>query len=90
MINDKVLGAYAAVSTLPPAEQAQWYRRAAEQDHAAAQFCLGVYYYHGDGVEEDKETAVEWYRRAAEQGDPDAQFNHVSYKHLTHPTKKEE
>ncbi len=29
MINDKVLGAYAAVSTLPPAEQAQWYRRAA-------------------------------------------------------------
>ncbi len=31
MIVDKVLGAYASVGTLPPAEQAQWYRRAAEE-----------------------------------------------------------
>jgi hypothetical protein len=31
MIDDKVLGAYAAVGTLPPAEQAQWYRKAAEE-----------------------------------------------------------
>ena len=29
MISDKLLGAYAAVGTLPPSEQAQWYRKAA-------------------------------------------------------------
>ena len=29
MITEKVLGAYAAIGTLPPADQADWYRRAA-------------------------------------------------------------
>ena len=29
MITEKVLGAYAAIGTLPPTDQAAWYRRAA-------------------------------------------------------------
>ena len=32
MISDKVLGAYASIGTLPPAEQADWYRRLAGTD----------------------------------------------------------
>ena len=31
MITEKVLGAYAAIGTLPPAEQARWYRHAAQE-----------------------------------------------------------
>jgi len=31
MIAEKVLGAYASVGTLPPAEQADWYRKASEE-----------------------------------------------------------
>lgn len=31
MITEKVLGAYASISSLPPAEQAQWYRRLARE-----------------------------------------------------------
>ena len=52
----------------------QWYRQAANQRHAAAQFCLGVAYKYGRGVEQSDEGAVLWYRQAADQGDADAQF----------------
>ena len=31
MITNKILGAYATIGTLPPAEQATWYRRAASE-----------------------------------------------------------
>ena len=45
----------------------KWYRRAAEQGHASAQFNLGVMYDGGQGVLQDYAAAVKWYRRAAEQ-----------------------
>ena len=51
-----------------------WYRIAAEQGHADAQYKLGDCYYYGDGVENDKEKAVQWYRKAAEQGHAEAQY----------------
>ncbi len=53
----------------------QWYRRAAAQGDALAQFQLGVSYANGQGVKQSSEEAVRWYRRAAEQGDAVAQFN---------------
>ena len=52
----------------------RWYRKAAEQGHADAQNCLGLYYDEsGDGP--GKAESVMWYRAAAEQGHADAQFN---------------
>ena len=58
----------------------RWYRLAAEQGSADAQFNLGVSYDFGEGVEEDDEEAVRWYRLAAEQGHADAAYNlGVSY-----------
>ena len=50
------------------AEAVRWYRLAAEQRLAAAQFNLGLMYEHGNGVREDDAEAVRWYRLAAEQG----------------------
>ena len=52
----------------------QWYRQAADQGYAAAQFCLGFAYKYGEGVKQSNEEAVRWYRQAAEQGDAAAQF----------------
>ncbi len=52
-----------------------WYRRAAEQGDARAQYNLGVMYAEGLGVPQDAAAAVAWYRRAAEQGDATAQNN---------------
>ena len=52
---------------------AQWYRKAAEQGHAAAQRNLGYAYRHGEGVPKDAAQAAQWYRKAAEQGDAVAQ-----------------
>jgi hypothetical protein len=50
-------------------------RQAAELGHANAQFNLGLYYYTGEGVHKDMETAVGWWRKAADQGLVQAQFN---------------
>ena len=57
------------------AEAVRWYRLAAEQGHASAQFNLGVRYATGRGVLKDDAEAVRWYRLAAEQGHARAEFN---------------
>jgi len=56
-------------------EAVKWYRKAAEQGYASAQYNLGVMYDNGRGVPEDDREAVKWYRKAAEQGDASAQSN---------------
>ena len=50
----------------------EWYRKAAEQNEAAAQFSLGLMYDQGTGVERNLTEATRWYRLAAKNGDPDA------------------
>ena len=54
-------------------EAVRWYRQAADQGDAAAQFCLGFAYKYGEGVEPSDEEAVHWYRQAADQGHAAAQ-----------------
>jgi TPR repeat protein len=56
----------------------QWYRKAAEQGYANAQYNLGVIYDKGDGVSQDKGQAVQWYRIAAKQGNVEAK-NRLAY-----------
>ncbi len=54
----------------------RWYRKAAEQGRADAQFKLGFYHATGNGgLQRDFTTAVEWFRKAAEQNQPGAQYN---------------
>ena len=50
------------------AEAVKWYRKAAEQGHAAAQNNLGAMYANGQGVARSDAEAVKWFRKAAEQG----------------------
>ena len=50
------------------AEAVKWYRLAAEQGDADAQYNLGLMYDNGNGVPQDYKEAVKWYRLAAEQG----------------------
>src|SRR6266404_3293110 len=57
------------------AEAVKWFRKAAEQNIADAQFSLGVCYANGQGVAKNKAEAVKWYRKAAEQNVADAQYN---------------
>ena len=49
-----------------------FFRIAAEQGDAKAQFNLALCYSQGKGVEENQSEAVRWYRAAAEQGDQKA------------------
>ena len=50
------------------AQAAAWYRKAAEQDIAPAQYNLRVIYLKGRGVSQDYAEAFKWYSKAAEQG----------------------
>src|SRR5438046_43096 len=52
-----------------------WFRKAAEQNLAQAQFNLGDCYYNGKGVAKDFVAAVLWLGKAAEQGYGMAQVN---------------
>ncbi len=58
-----------------PAEAVKWYRKAAEQNLAKAQYNLGVCYREGAGVASNGVEAVRWLRKAAEQNLPEAQHN---------------
>ena len=51
---------------------AEWYRKAADQGNASAQYKIGVFYENGYGVTQDKEQAMQWYKKAAEQGNESA------------------
>ena len=53
----------------------KWFRKAAEQNDAAAQYSLGDCYGSGQGVARDEPEAVNWYRKAAEQNYASAQNN---------------
>lgn len=56
-----------------------WYRKAAEQGYAEAQYKLGKYWdlkrpAAGESFDQFKEEALKWYKKAAAQGDAAAQF----------------
>lgn len=53
---------------------AKWYRQAAMQGIADAQYSLGLLYVTGEGVTKDSSEAMKWFRKAAEQGRANAQF----------------
>jgi len=55
------------------AEAMRWYRLAADQGLAWAQYNLGLMHENGRGVVQDYAEGVRWYRLAAEQGLADAQ-----------------
>jgi len=54
-------------------EAVEWFRKAADQEYADAQYQLGVMYENGWGVDANNKEAVQWYKKAAEQGNTDAQ-----------------
>ena len=45
-----------------------WYREAAEQGYAEAQYYLGFCYAYGYGIEKDLKQAEVWYHKAVKQG----------------------
>jgi hypothetical protein len=57
------------------AEAIKWYRKAAEQGDAVAQFNLGIMHTNGVGVSQNDAEAARWYRLAADHGLAGAQFN---------------
>ena len=52
-----------------------FYKKAAAQGEASAQYNVGLYYDIGKGVLQNDAEAARWYKLAAEQGDSSAQFN---------------
>ena len=61
--------------TLNHSRAVKWFRRAAEQGYACAQWYLGVIYGRQYSLNKNYFKALEWYRKAAEQGHADAQLS---------------
>jgi TPR repeat protein len=55
-------------------EAVKWYRKAAEQNLARAQYNLGICFANGKGVAKDEAEALKWFRKAVEQNLPAAQY----------------
>jgi TPR repeat protein len=53
---------------------ARWYRKAADQGHALAQFNLDMIYFNGQGAQ-DAQEAEKWFRLAAKQGNAAVRLN---------------
>jgi TPR repeat protein len=56
------------------AAAALWFRKAADQGDAIAEFLLGNQYTNGKGVPQGYNEAMIWFQRAAEQGHPVAKL----------------
>jgi tetratricopeptide (TPR) repeat protein len=56
-------------------EAVKWFRKAAEQGHALAQYNLGCCYDNGYGVSKDYLVAAKWYRKAAYQNFAPSQYS---------------
>ena len=50
------------------AEAAKWYRQAADQGNADAQYHLGGMYHNGQGVHQDLHLSKEWFGTACNRG----------------------
>lgn len=48
---------------------AKWYLSAANQGYALAQNSLGLMYFEGRGVLQDKRQSRDWYSKACDNGD---------------------
>lgn len=64
---------HAANSESDPERLLNYCFKAAEAGNARSQFILGAMYYHGIGVDKNKDIAVKWWFIAAKNGDSDAQ-----------------
>ena len=53
-------------------EAMKWFRKAAEQGHAIAQYNLGFMYYKGRGIPQDYVESYAWFNISAAQGDEGA------------------
>jgi TPR repeat protein len=52
----------------------KWFKKAAAQGFALAQYNLGRLYAEGNGVDQDWNTAIKWFKKAAEQEFAGAQY----------------
>ena len=52
----------------------RWDLAAAKQEHVQSMVNIGFFYYEGDGVEQNLESAFEWFTKSAEMDDSLAQF----------------
>ena len=59
----------AGYNYVPPPEEVDLYRRAAEEGHVDSMLALGLFLKDGAGIEKDSEEAVRWFNLAARRGD---------------------
>ena len=74
-VNELVTKAQALYGEKNYLEAFKYFKKAADQGVASAQYNLGWQYYNGQGVTQSDSEAVKWYKLAADQGNAGAQYN---------------
>jgi TPR repeat protein len=67
------LGSFLYYGSADTAQGIEWIRKAAAQQHAAAEFQMGQVYDFGFGAAQNDREALAWYRKAADHGSAPAQ-----------------
>jgi len=66
-VHPRVMYSHSMPLRTMPAEAMRWYRKAADQGYATAQYSVGLGYRDGDGVPQDIAEAMAWFHKAADQ-----------------------
>jgi TPR repeat protein len=84
LVQDNLAVIYAEGRGVPQdyAKAAVWFRKAAEQGDAYAQYSLGYLHSQGLGVERSYAEAAKWYYKAAMQGDAKSQYHLGTFYYL--------
>jgi hypothetical protein len=90
-VGDALKRGKAALDSKDYVEAMRWYRKAADQGDADAQYNIGWLYEHGRGVAQDYAEAMRWYRKAADQGNANAKAGLMDLEEHTgqHPPQGE-
>ncbi|MEX9840379.1 tetratricopeptide repeat protein [Providencia rettgeri] len=68
-----ILTPFCDAQNISSSEIEKWTELANAENSDQAQYALGVSYFYGDGVDENRKKAIEWFEKSARQGNKDAQ-----------------
>lgn len=57
----------------------KWWKKSAEKGLKESQYCLGLLYLNGDGVNKDRKQASYWFQKANDQGFGEIQGSFKDY-----------
>jgi uncharacterized protein len=78
-----------AYDTRDTAEALTWFLRAEKKGHKRSTFWIGKIYWHGRGIEQDKDKAMQYFQKALKQKVAEARRTMRLFEHMSKVLKSE-